>query len=230
MRVSEAADEVPVLFDIAPPKKPLLPRVRVLLALVTVGIGFGLGLGTFFYAAAHGKEPKPTACGKFATILSSVFGWSYFAVWSASFYPQLIQNFERKSVSGLSFDYVILNFVGFACYSTFNLFLFFSPSIRATYEKAHAGHHSAVRINDVFFALHALVLSAANVGQIFYYPRGGQTFSRLGLSFLLLCALVLPTLIILACIHQPLVSWLTVLYALSYVKLGITVVKYIPQV
>ena len=230
MRVSEAADEVPVLFDIAPPRKPLLPRVRMLLALVTVGIGVGLGLGTFYYAAAHGREPKPNACGRSAAIISSVMGWSYFAAWSASFYPQLIQNFERKSVSGLSFDYAILNVLGFACYSTFNLFLFFSPSVRAAYEKAHAGHHSAVRANDVFFALHALVLSAANVGQIWYYPRGGQRFSRLGLAFLLLCVLVLPTLVVLACIRHPLVSWLTVLYALSYVKLGITIVKYIPQV
>lgn len=34
-----------------------------------------------------------------------------------SFYPQALLNYRRKSVSGLSLDFLVLNPLGFACYS-----------------------------------------------------------------------------------------------------------------
>lgn len=33
-------------------------------------------------------------------ILSDALGWSYFVLWSVSFYPQAILNYKRKSVEG----------------------------------------------------------------------------------------------------------------------------------
>jgi uncharacterized protein with PQ loop repeat len=62
--------------------------------------------------------------------ISSYIGWTYFLMWSVSFYPQLIINWRRKSVSGVSFDYLAFNVVGFACYSVFNLALKFSPVVQ----------------------------------------------------------------------------------------------------
>ena len=153
------------------------------------------------------------------------------ACWSLSFYPQVVENYERKSVVGLSFDYAVLNVVGFACYSAFNLSLLYSAPIRAAYARAHDGHASAVRANDVFFALHAFCLSCALVVQIAIYPRGEQRVSRLAVSFLVLVAVAVPVLVAIAAAgHAPWCSWLTVLYALSYVKLAISVFKYVPQV
>jgi cystinosin len=46
-------------------------------------------------------------------VLSVVVGWLYFAAWSISFYPQAILNYQRKSVTGLSFDFLLLNITGF---------------------------------------------------------------------------------------------------------------------
>ena len=47
----------------------------------------------------------------FLYYLSVVFGWIYFVAWSISFYGQLIENFRRKSVKGLNFDFEIYNLV-----------------------------------------------------------------------------------------------------------------------
>jgi hypothetical protein len=56
----------------------------------------------------------------FGDVLSQLLGWSYFLCWTVSFYPQVdprvsrfnfrvILNFRRKSVVGLSVDFVVLN-------------------------------------------------------------------------------------------------------------------------
>lgn len=48
-------------------------------------------------------------------------------------YPQLIQNCLLKSVAGISFDFMIYNWLGFFCYSVFNLGLYLHPHIRQEY-------------------------------------------------------------------------------------------------
>ena len=48
-------------------------------------------------------------------------------------YPQLIQNALLKSVAGISFDFMIYNWLGFLCYSMFNLGLYLNSMIRAAY-------------------------------------------------------------------------------------------------
>lgn len=47
-----------------------------------------------------------------ARAASTVLGWSYFAVWSASFWPQFLLNWRRKSVVGMSFDFQCINLLG----------------------------------------------------------------------------------------------------------------------
>jgi cystinosin len=55
--------------------------------------------------------------GTTGDIISAVLGWTYFLAWSISFYPQVILNWRRKSVVGLSFDYNAYNVIGYLCYS-----------------------------------------------------------------------------------------------------------------
>jgi cystinosin len=62
---------------------------------------------------------------------SNVIGWTYFSAWTLSFWPQVLINARRRSVVGLSFDFVLLNLVGFSCYSAYNCGLYYSPTIRA---------------------------------------------------------------------------------------------------
>lgn len=59
----------------------------------------------------------PAVQGGFGPFLSHLIGWAYFIAWSASFYPQAILNWRRKTVQGLSMDFVHLNVVGFLFYS-----------------------------------------------------------------------------------------------------------------
>jgi len=56
--------------------------------------------------------PEPIL-GHAGDIISAIIGWSYFAAWSVSFYPQIYLNWRRKSVVGLSFDYNLYNIIGF---------------------------------------------------------------------------------------------------------------------
>lgn len=44
--------------------------------------------------------------------LSALFGWVYTFCWSASFYPQPLLNFRRRSTSGTTVDFPFLNVLG----------------------------------------------------------------------------------------------------------------------
>lgn len=48
----------------------------------------------------------------FLPFLSAVFGWIYFLCWSASFYPQAILNWRRRSTSGTTVDFPFINCLG----------------------------------------------------------------------------------------------------------------------
>lgn len=48
----------------------------------------------------------------FLESLSALFGWVYFLSWSLSFYPQLLLNWKRRSTSGTTIDFHIVNVEG----------------------------------------------------------------------------------------------------------------------
>ena len=48
----------------------------------------------------------------FLQVLSGLFGWVYTLCWSLSFYPQPILNFRRKSTSGTTVDFPLINCLG----------------------------------------------------------------------------------------------------------------------
>ena len=184
-------------------------------------------------------------CSCAIAMVSSTIGWAYFSCWSLSFWPQTILNWYRKSVVGLSFDFVALNLAGFTCYAAFNCALYWNPTIKAEYSASHDHEQSAVKANDVFFALHACAVTALQLAQIGLYERGGQRFSipcKVALVAILaggagLGAAVgaqaqgcgwLNRALALAFEDEPeedTCSALTLLYLLSYVKLAITLTK-----
>ncbi|ELR24573.1 cystinosis, nephropathic, putative [Acanthamoeba castellanii str. Neff] len=140
------------------------------------------------------------------SILSDVCGWVYFVAWSVSFYPQIYRNWSRKSVVGLSFDFVVYNLLGFTCYSIYMLpgcakpqhqhalmmsqkcAEFWSKRVREEYREANDGDEVSVQINDVVFALHGVAMVLLTMFQCLIYE------------------------------------------GLGYVKAAITVIKYSPQV
>lgn len=83
-------------------------------------------------------------------------------------------------------------------------------------------------INDVVFALHAVVATIVIIIQIFLYERGQQrvsTLARIILGIYGIATIVMAILGGTAVVHA-----LDFLYFCSYVKLSITIMKYIPQV
>jgi cystinosin len=202
----------------APSSADLPPRLRLAGLALVLGLGLGLGLGI----------PSSLGCDLTIKRLSSVLGWTYFAAWTISFYPQCILNARRQSVVGMSFDYVALNLIGFTCYSAYNAALFFNPSVKAEYADAHGGADSAVRMNDVAFALHAAALTSFTLCQIAIYDRGAQRFSAF--CKVAVCGFVLFVALAGALLGTGVLTALTVLNALSYVKLAVTACKFVPQV
>lgn len=178
--------------------------------------------------------PYPIDC------ISSLIGWIYFNCWSFSFYPQVVSNWRRKSVVGLSLDFQLLNLLGFVCYSIYTCTLFFNGDIRDEYANQHDGHYPSVHLNDVFFAVHAAVLTLVTLFQCFIYERKDQKFAWstiLSVTGLTIAATVWAIVIAVApCVRceeeggSRVVNWLSWLYVISMIKLGITLVKYIPQV
>jgi len=160
-------------------------------------------------------------------VFSQVIGWIYFVAWSISFYPQIYENWKRKSVIGLSFDFLGLNVVGFTLYSLFNVGLYWITPIQNEYFSRHPTGVNPVQLNDVIFSLHAVFACVVTIFQCFVYERGNQSVSRIckfifvGIFLFLIISLIVSL--------AGALKYLDFLYFCSYVKLFITLIKYVPQ-
>ncbi|KAK9501189.1 hypothetical protein O3M35_002263 [Rhynocoris fuscipes] len=159
--------------------------------------------------------------------VSVVVGWIYFVAWSVSFYPQIYENWRRKSVVGLNIDFVALNLIGFALYSVFNCGLYWIPSVEAEYFEKNPKGLNPVQLNDIVFSLHAAFITACTLIQVFIYERGGQRLSKVAGLLVTIFAIIIIISFILPFFN--IMGWLNFLYICSYIKLTITLIKYIPQ-
>lgn len=159
--------------------------------------------------------------------LDDVIGWIYFVAWSVSFYPQIWINFRRRSVIGLNLDFVCLNVLGFFCYSMYNCGLYFIPTVKQEYFDNHPYGVMPVQVQDIVFALHALFASSLTALEAIIFDRGPQRVSYIALAIIGLAFLFLIISLILSC--TAVITWLDYLYYFSYVKLAITIIKYVPQ-
>ncbi|KAM7534431.1 hypothetical protein Aperf_G00000117995 [Anoplocephala perfoliata] len=164
---------------------------------------------------------------KWLIVIQQIVGWIYFLAWTLSFYPQIILNCRRKSVIGLSFDFIAYNVIGFLCYSIFNIGLYFVSRIQDEYFKIYPLGVNPVQLNDLFFSVHALLITLVVVVQCVVYHRGSQRVSNLCKVISLLMVLFIGLSSLLAIINS--ITWLSALYLFSYVKLLVTLIKYVPQ-
>lgn len=84
-----------------------------------------------------------------------------------------------------------------------------------------------VQVNDIVFAVHAAVACVITIIQCFIYERGEQRVSWIAKGILAVFAVFLLISIILSGVSV--IHWLDFLYYCSYVKLTITLIKYVPQ-
>ncbi|BFZ58272.1 hypothetical protein PYCC9005_005334 [Savitreella phatthalungensis] len=172
-------------------------------------------------------------------ILSSLLGWSYFVCWSISFYPQLLLNLRRRSVVGLSVDFLWLNALGFTCYSLYSLLFLASDRVREEY-RFREGGEPLVRVNDAAFAIHALLVTTATIAQVYLlgYTRAGYQKLSGWCRWLLVGVAVVLVLLVGSAWRNEISGerrqddgwlWIDIVYALSYIKLGTSAIKMLPQ-
>lgn len=160
-------------------------------------------------------------------VINAVIGWIYFAAWSVSFYPQTYLNWRRQSVIGLNFDFLAYNLTGFIAYGLFNIGMFWIPTVQHEYFAKHEGGVNPVRANDVFFTVHAIVLTFITILQCLFYERGDQKVSFVT-KIVLACTWLFAAAALVVTLYNK-ITWLTYLYYFSYIKIGVTLIKYIPQ-
>jgi cystinosin len=195
--------------------------VRPFTSLLSQALGIPLGIA---FPPNDPNYPDPWRR------ISGVIGWVYWSAWSVSFWPQVLVNFRRKSVEGLSFEYPTLNLLGFSCYTAYNAALYWNTGVRAEYAAANNGATPSVQSNDVFFAIHAVILTIVVLVQLCIYERGSQ---RLAWWCIIAigCFLVAIVIVGLCTVWHASewFSWLNFLIFLSYVKVAVTLIKYTPQ-
>ena len=162
-------------------------------------------------------------------IVSEVIGWIYFVAWSISFYPQVFDNFRRRSVVGLNFDFLAYNFLGFSVYSAFNIGLFWVSTIRSQYHKKHPSQLIPVKLNDVIFSIHAAFITLVTIGQCFIFKRNNQRVSWFCWIFIACSLIIIAVLAVIAGVRDTSINGLDFLYWIAYIKLVISFIKYLPQ-
>ncbi|PWA01354.1 hypothetical protein BB558_002558 [Smittium angustum] len=159
----------------------------------------------------------------FAKFVSMVCGWLYFIAWSFSFYPQLISNFNRKSVQGISFDFIYLGTLGFVFYSIFNIGFYYSDSSNADLKNSNQGEETLVMLNDVLFAVHSVILNFVLILQSWYYKKDKTQKLSYPAILIILCSVTIACMLFL---FGPLYKFL--MFS-SYMKIFLTVTMYVPQ-
>ena len=222
------------------------PRVVSLPSNVTVPMGLstteipftGLNAGKAVYQIITNSYPRiyfpmddylrfAVYHSPFLHWISIALGWSYFICWNISFYPQLFHNYLRKSTEGYSCDRVLLNLLGYTTYSAFKISLYCSPYIQHQYFSLHPGGVNPVRLNDVIFGVHGLMATLIILFQVLIYSRGFRVSLK---AFIIFFLLLLASSISVLLASLSVITWLNCLYVLSYVKLIVSLIKYVPQI
>lgn len=163
--------------------------------------------------------------------LSNTLGWIYFFAWSFSFYGQVVENYRRKSVRGLSFDFEVYNLLGFTGYSVYTIWGYLDKNIGT----------GQVAFQDIVFAIHAWILTVVTIVQIFYYYDRDDTDQKVsGTCITIVLCLVWGVLNIVFVerilgLYDPHITpgkataFNSVIY-LGWCKVFISLIKYIPQV
>lgn len=155
------------------------------------------------------------------------FGWIAFLSWSASFYPQIILNYQRKSVIGFNFDFLVFNLTKHSSYLIFNASMFFSSVVQNQYRGVHGETELIpVSASDVAFSIHAVLLTAFTGFQIIMYEKGSQSVS---LTCKVISSLVWTFALICFLVALPTGSWLWLVNIFNGIQLLMTTIKYIPQ-
>jgi len=161
----------------------------------------------------------------FLDILSIIIGWTYFSLWCFSFYFLSWEIYKLADVSGLSINFLIINIVGYICYSISNLSGYFQKDSPI----------GTTHLEDVLFALHGFLFCLIQMWQYKLYRNKNDKNQYLHkyviynhIVLVLLCFLVL--ILQWTNVIDPASKYISILVFLGYIKIYITLLKYTPQI
>lgn len=160
-------------------------------------------------------------------IFNTILGWSYMVCWGCSYYPQVYLNFRRWSVAGLSVDYALLNNLAYFSYCVVMCSMYWNPNIRSIYLEEHPHTQVPVEVPDLASVIHNMAIIFLIGFQTAIMPRGGQKLTPV--SYVCTAFFVLAPLLTLPFAIAGLLNWLSFVHVFSYIKIGISLVKYAPQ-
>ncbi|KRW99766.1 hypothetical protein PPERSA_07843 [Pseudocohnilembus persalinus] len=155
--------------------------------------------------------------------ISMIVGYLYTAAWGISFLGQIHLNYEKKNVQGCNLDFVVYNITGFFFYSIYNSVGYWYP------EKSQIGQ---IQLNDLIFTYWSFIMCSLTCAQCIYYPKLNNKVSTT-------CKIATPIYFLFIIIYALLQFAFNVIpnnqydntwYMMSYIKLWISLTKYMPQV
>lgn len=105
--------------------------------------------------------------------------------------------------------------------------MYTSITIQDEYHQRYPLSRIPVEINDLFFTIHAVCITIVTIVQCFIYERGNQKVSKTAATFITASLTIGFVLFIVQLFGK--LQLLDVIIYLSYVKLVITLIKYMPQ-
>ena len=165
-------------------------------------------------------------------LISKIFGWLSFIVWSISFYPQVYTNYKHKTSEGVTLDMNIYYILGYVFYSTYLFTMYFNSPISMKYEELLNITTTEIDISDIFFVSHSFILSIVLTAQYFYYK---QQFTKPLDCLNKIIIISISTgmalyLILTLCLPENIAKWVYFIFTCGMINNIITCIKYLPQV
>ena len=86
-------------------------------------------------------------------VISKIFGWISFVVWSISFYPQVYTNYVKKTAEGITLDMNLYYILGYIFYSIYLFTMYYNKSISSKYEKIFNVSTTEIDLSDILIIL-----------------------------------------------------------------------------
>ncbi|KJH47856.1 Lysosomal Cystine Transporter [Dictyocaulus viviparus] len=105
--------------------------------------------------------------------------------------------------------------------------MYFDSNVQRQYEEAHPHSPIPVLLNDVFFAVHALIACILTAAQCLIYEHGNQRISHT--CIIISAAMIVGAIVTAVITTLGFINMLFFITTLSYIKMIVTLLKYIPQ-
>lgn len=159
-------------------------------------------------------------------------------VQSVSFYPPLLLNYQLKSSEGISIDFVYLNILGYFALVTSMLLMLFNDVVRELYF-TNNGYFPLLTNIDLIYSAHGFLLTLVTSSQLIFWNIWGfnprSLVAKKPTKLILICVIMLILILYLSIgstnvpFFQKEYTLLDWAVTLSYFKIMMSCIKYIPQ-